>query len=171
MAERAGRQLTLAEAYRRFGEVDVRGTSPLYEAVAVAIADAPDALAAIETIDPNKRHPTVVLASLASLFVIVGTFDQIVAFFLCTTLGFIALAAAALIVVRRADPAHADRFQTPGYPLTPVLFVLLVLTVVLMVAIHRPLQALAGIAIVALGAVVARRFRAAGHQPGSNTIT
>ncbi len=112
-----------------------------------------------------ERHPatgapvraTVVLASLASVFVLLGTFAQIVAFFLCTTLGFIALAAAAVIVVRRRDGTRGDLFQTPGYPVTPILFVLLVVAVVLMVSIHRPMPAMAGAAIVLVGALLYRK--------------
>jgi APA family basic amino acid/polyamine antiporter len=142
----------------------------LYEAMA---ADRlfPSALA--------RRHPatgapvraTIVLAALSSLFVLAGTFDQIVAFFLCTTLGFIALAAAAIVIVRRRDGARGDRFRTPGYPVTPALFVLLVVTVVAMVAIHRPAQALAGLAIVAIGAPLYRRLATPGAEDArSNTI-
>lgn len=67
MAERAGRQRSLAEWYRHFGETDVKGASPLYESVAVAIAESPDALAAIESVVPEKRHPTVILAALHDL--------------------------------------------------------------------------------------------------------
>ncbi len=64
MAERAGRQLTLAEAYRHFGETDAKDASPLYERVAVAIAESPAALAVIESAPAAKRHPTLILASL-----------------------------------------------------------------------------------------------------------
>jgi hypothetical protein len=69
---------------------------------------------------------------------------------MCTTLGFIALAAAALVVARRRAPENTS-FSSPGYPFTAVLFVLLVLSVVVLVAINRPLQAFAGFAIILLG--------------------
>jgi hypothetical protein len=67
MAERAGRQLSLADVFAHFGETDVRGASPLYEAVSLAIAASPEALAAIEQAPPLKRHPTVILAALHDL--------------------------------------------------------------------------------------------------------
>jgi APA family basic amino acid/polyamine antiporter len=113
-----------------------------------------------------RRHPstnapvraTLVLAVLATLFVLLGTFEQIVAFFLCTTLGFIALAAGAVFVARRRAAPDDGLFRTPGYPVTPVLFMLLVLTVVVMVAVHRPLQAVAGAAIVLIGVPLQRRL-------------
>jgi hypothetical protein len=50
--------------YRRFGEVDAAGTSPLYKRVAVALAESEEALRAIETAPARKRHPTVILAAL-----------------------------------------------------------------------------------------------------------
>jgi hypothetical protein len=43
-----GRARTLAQVYRRFGEVDAAGTSPLYERVAVALSESGEALRAIE---------------------------------------------------------------------------------------------------------------------------
>ena len=64
MAERAGRQLTLAEAYRRFGATDVKGSSPLYERVADAIASSVEALRVVESAPAHKRHPTLILAAL-----------------------------------------------------------------------------------------------------------
>jgi hypothetical protein len=63
----AGRARTLAQAYRRFGEVDVAGTSPLYEHVAVALSESAEALRAIETAPARRRHPTVILAALHDL--------------------------------------------------------------------------------------------------------
>lgn len=57
----------LAQVYRRFGEVDAAGTSPLYARVAVALSESDDALRAIETAPARKRHPTVILAALHDL--------------------------------------------------------------------------------------------------------
>ena len=63
----AGRGRTLAQVYRRFGEVDAAGTSPLYERVAVALSESGEALRAIEAAPARKRHPTVILAALHDL--------------------------------------------------------------------------------------------------------
>ena len=53
--------------YRRFGEVDAAGASPLYERVAVALSESGEALRAIEAAPARKRHPTVILAALHDL--------------------------------------------------------------------------------------------------------
>ena len=57
----------LAEVYRRFGQVDAAGTSPLYERIAVALSESDEALRAIEAAPARKRHPTVILAALHDL--------------------------------------------------------------------------------------------------------
>ena len=104
-------------------------------------------------VNPGTQSPTratVLLAVLATMYVFVGTFQQIVAYFICTALAFIALAAASLVRIRRREPNRAA-FSAPGYPVTTVLFVLLVLSVVILVAVNRPLQAGAGFVIVLLG--------------------
>ncbi len=62
----AGRGRTLAQVYRRFGEVD-GATSPLYERVAVALSESGEALRAIEAAPARKRHPAVILAALHDL--------------------------------------------------------------------------------------------------------
>lgn len=62
-----GRVRTLAQVYRRFGEIDAAGTSPLYERIAVALSESEQALGAIESAPARKRHPTVILAALHDL--------------------------------------------------------------------------------------------------------
>ncbi|MFC9834948.1 DUF2332 domain-containing protein [Rhodococcus sp. NPDC127530] len=62
-----GRARTLAQVYRRFGEVDAADTSPLYARVAVALSESDEALRAIEAAQARKRHPTVILAALHDL--------------------------------------------------------------------------------------------------------
>jgi hypothetical protein len=63
----AGKARTLAQVYRRFGEVDAAETSPLYERVALALSESAEALRAIEAAPARKRHPTVILAALHDL--------------------------------------------------------------------------------------------------------
>lgn len=168
-----------AEFARRAGEAVLGPTGPAVFAGVVVLSVAASALAlvmmaprvyiamhgdglfpsALSAVRPETGTPVramVLLATLASLFVLVGTFQQIVAFFLCTALAFIALAAAALFVVRRRAP-DATPFRAPGYPVGPALFVLLIAAVVVLVLMARPLEALAGVAVVLLG-IPARRL-------------
>lgn len=102
---------------------------------------------------------TLVLAVLSTVFVLLGTFEQIVSFFIAPTLVFLALAAAAVFPVRRREVAPAP-FRAPGHPVTPVVFMLLVVGITLMVTVNRPVQALAGAALVLLGVPAYRLFAA-----------
>lgn len=102
---------------------------------------------------------TLWLGALSTLFVLLGTFDQIVSFFIATALVFLALAAGALLVVRRRDAGTAaTHFRAPAYPLTPLVFIALVSVVIVMVAVTRPVEALSGFAIAAAGLVAYGRF-------------
>jgi APA family basic amino acid/polyamine antiporter len=121
----------------------------------------PHALAAVHQTTGTPVRATLLLATLASMFVAVGTFQQIVAFFMCTTLGFVALAAGGLFVVRRRDDAQT--FATPGYPVTPAIFVLLVVAVVVLVAANRPWQAAAGLGVILMGLLAYRVFAGNAH--------
>ena len=118
---------------------------------------------ALARVHPAKQVPvraTALLAALATVYILVGTFDQISSFLICTAMGFIALAAAALVPIRRRDPG-LGAFRVPGYPWTTIAFVVLISAVVLLVGVNRPRQALLGLVIVALGwpvyGLVARR--------------
>ncbi len=113
----------------------------------------PAALAALHPTTHVPGRATAVLASLSSVFVLLGTFQDIIAFFICASMGFVALAAASLFVLRRRA-GEPRGFRAPGHPATTAAFVLLVATVVAMVAINRPRQALAGAALVFLGVPV-----------------
>lgn len=63
----AGRDRALAEVYRQFGEHDAAANSPLYRALATAIAASPPALDAIGRAPSHKQHPTLILAALHDL--------------------------------------------------------------------------------------------------------
>jgi len=124
----------------------------------------PSRLVSASSVAQSPVWSTVLLATLASLFVSVGTFQQILAFFMCTTLTFVAMAAGSLIVVRRRGGDAP--FQSPGYPLLPAAFIVLVAAVVLLVALNRPVQALAGFAVVLAGIPVFEKFVRAPTSPG-----
>jgi APA family basic amino acid/polyamine antiporter len=127
----------------------------------------PTALAAVGPRTGAPVRATALLAAIASVFVLSGTFPQVVALFMCTTLLFVALAAAGLAVVRRRRPDPGG-FVSPGYPATPALFVLLVLAVVAGIALARPLPALAGLVLLLLGLpfyrILSRRGAAAASR-------
>ena len=113
----------------------------------------PSRLAAVDSRTGVPARAVALLATLASVFAAIGDFRQIVAFFMCTTLAFVGLAAAALPVVRRRAHVANAPLVTTG------MFVLLIAVVLALVTINQPFQALAGLVIVLLG-IPARALRA-----------
>lgn len=91
-------------------------------------------------------------AVLASIYVALGTFNQIIAYFVFVTVLFVGLTVAGLFRIRRRSPNAS--YRTWGYPVPPVLFLVLVALLLVLLAGHNPLQAALGLAIVGLGAPV-----------------
>jgi basic amino acid/polyamine antiporter, APA family len=89
-------------------------------------------------------------AILASLLVVLGSFNQIVSYFIFVVVIFIALTVAALFLLRRKS-GHTPQYLTSGYPLTPVIFLLLVAVLLFLLASNNPKQAFGGAGVVALG--------------------
>ncbi len=92
-------------------------------------------------------------AALASLLVLIGTFKEILAYFIFITVAFIALTVAGVFVLRRKGGPDSP-FMMPAYPVTPVVFLALVAALLVLLAANNPLQALAGVAVVAAGVPV-----------------
>jgi APA family basic amino acid/polyamine antiporter len=89
-------------------------------------------------------------ALLASVLVALGTFNQIISYFIFVVVVFIGLTVAALFVLRRRDSNKPD-YQVPGYPLTPIVFLLLVATLLVLLGSNNPKESLSGVGVVALG--------------------
>lgn len=89
-------------------------------------------------------------ALLASALVMLGSFDQIISYFIFVVVAFIALTVAALFVLRRKQPTNLE-YKTPGYPMTPTIFLVSVTLLLVLLAGNNPKQALLGSIAVALG--------------------
>jgi len=101
-------------------------------------------------------------AGLACLLLALGTFGEIVAYFIFVTVAFVALTVAGLYRLPRPGPGV---YRVPGHPWTPLAFLALLVTLLGLLAAGRPRQAALGTLVVALGApvyyfVAAQRRRA-----------
>jgi APA family basic amino acid/polyamine antiporter len=92
-------------------------------------------------------------AVLACVLVAVGTFDAVIAYFFFVTVVFIALTVAAVFVLRRRT-GNTGTYSTPGYPLTPLFFLIIVCALLILLAMNNPKQAFLGVGVVALGVPV-----------------
>jgi basic amino acid/polyamine antiporter, APA family len=108
------------------------------------------AAAAIHPRYGTPARATVIQAVLASLLVLVGTFNTIISYFVFVVVIFIALTVAALFVLRRRTPEDA-RYRTPGYPVTPIAFLLLIALLLFLLGGNSPKEAGLGVAVVAFG--------------------
>ena len=108
------------------------------------------AAAAIHPRYGTPARAIIIQATLASLLVLVGTFNTIISYFVFVVVIFIALTVGALFVLRREAP-DAIVYRTPGYPATPIVFLLLIALLLFLLGGHNPKQAIMGVAVVALG--------------------
>jgi amino acid transporter len=111
----------------------------------------------IARVHPRYRTPHVAIAFTAVLaigFVSVRTFEQLTEAFVVGIWPFLALAVAAVIVLRRKRPELPRPYRTAGYPLSPVVFVAASLLLMTAALVQHPLPTLAGVAITLLGTPV-----------------
>lgn len=130
-------------------------------------------LHSVGALHPRHGSPAraiAVQAVLACVLVALGTFDQILAFFIFSVVIFLGLTVVALIVIRRRG-GPAPEYRTPGYPVTPAIYLALVVVMLVLLGGNNPQQAFLGLAVVAAGlpvyALRARRMRQAGGD-GAN---
>jgi basic amino acid/polyamine antiporter, APA family len=88
---------------------------------------------------------------IASLLIVFASFQQIVAYFIFPAVFFLGLSVLGLAILRRRPDAPPASFRTPGYPLTMIVFLAMVLVLLVMLAAHSPRQAALGAAVVLLG--------------------
>ena len=108
-----------------------------------------------------------VFAVLALMLVWARSFEQLIESFVLGVWPFLALAVAAMMVLRRRSPLLARPYRTPGYPLVPLVFIVGTLVVVGSALVQHPGTTLAGIGVTLLGVPVYLIRRAASRRGGS----
>ena len=104
----------------------------------------------------HPRFGTPALAILASaawsaILALTGTFEQLLTYVVFAGWAFYALAAASIFVYRRRRPDAPRPFRTPGYPITPIVFITVSAAIVVNTLITQPRQALLGLGLILLG--------------------
>jgi APA family basic amino acid/polyamine antiporter len=82
--------------------------------------------------------------------VLLGNFTQIVSYFVFVVVIFIALTVAALFLLRHRSESKIE-YVPPGYPVTAILFLLLIAVLLFLLARQNTKHALIGVGVVALG--------------------
>jgi APA family basic amino acid/polyamine antiporter len=106
-------------------------------------------------VHPTFGTPATAIAGVcvwAALLAVSGTFEQLLAYEVFVAWILYALAAGSVIMLRRKRPDAPRPFRVPGYPFTPLLFILAAAALVINTIIAQPRVASIGLAIVLAGA-------------------
>jgi APA family basic amino acid/polyamine antiporter len=95
-----------------------------------------------------------------------GTFSQLLTYAVFTGWIFYALGALAVMALRRSEPNAVRPFRVPGYPVTPILFVVAAAALVINTIVTQPGISSIGLGFVALGAPVFFIWRGRGRAAG-----
>jgi APA family basic amino acid/polyamine antiporter len=87
----------------------------------------------------------------AMVLALSGTFEQLLTYVVFVGWIFYALGAACLFVLRRTQPDAVRPFKVPGYPWTPLLFIVAAVALVGNTIVTQPARAAVGIGVVLLG--------------------
>jgi basic amino acid/polyamine antiporter, APA family len=88
----------------------------------------------------------------SALLALTGTYEQLLTYVVFIAWIFYALAAATLFVYRKRSPDAVRPYRVPGYPFTPLLFIIAALMLVGNTIVTQPVRAAIGLSIVFLGA-------------------
>ena len=88
----------------------------------------------------------------SAILAVTGTFDQLLTYVVFVGWIFYSLAAASVLVYRKRDPEAVRPYRVPGYPVTPLLFIIAAAALVLNTIFTQPTRAAIGLGMVMLGA-------------------
>ena len=88
---------------------------------------------------------------IASILVVLGSFEQIIAYFFFVAVLFLGLTVAGLFIIRRKARQEETIILTAGYPFTPIAFLALVGIMLILLASRSPREAALGCAVVLAG--------------------
>lgn len=109
--------------------------------------------ASLVRFDPRRQsaaRATLIQIGLACLLVMLGTFDQILGYFIPAAVFFLGLSAAAILFLPR-PPESPGIFRAPWHPLPIIVFLILVVIMVVLFAVGRPMQTAIGAVVVGMG--------------------
>lgn len=102
----------------------------------------------------------------AAVLALSGTFEQLLTYVVFAGWVFYGLGAVAVFVYRRNQPDLPRPFKVPGYPVTPVLFILSAVAIVVNTIVAQPTQGMLGVLVMMTGvpAYLVWRRRAGGTE-------
>ncbi len=116
----------------------------------------------IAALNEKTRVPVraiVIQAIWASALALLGTFDQLTNYAVFATWIFYVLTTSAIFVLRRKMPDAIRPYKTLGYPVTPIIFILVGIWLLVNTLQTSPLEAAVGLFLIALGLPIYFYFR------------
>jgi APA family basic amino acid/polyamine antiporter len=107
----------------------------------------------VAAVHPRYQTPAraiAIQAVLASFLALLGTFDEILAYFVIPTVVFVALTVTAVFVIRRRGGA-AEPLSVPWHPVPPFLFLIPTTAMLVLMALDKPGQSAVGLGVMLLG--------------------
>lgn len=154
LAPWGGKAVAVAIALSIFGTISIYTMS----APRIYFAMAQDGIffRQLAYVHPRWRTPVVamlvqVVWALVVLLYFRGLFDQIITFVTFLDIAFMGLAGAAIFVLRRKQKDTARPVKAWGYPVVPLVFVLISAAFALNTLLERPEQALPGLVLLLIG--------------------
>jgi len=122
---------------------------------------------ALANVHPRYGTPAVSIVAgtlWAMVLAVSGTFEQLLTYVVFVGWIFYGLGAACVFVLRRTRPQAARPFRVPGYPWTPLFFIVAAAALVANTIATQPRRATIGIAVVLLGLPVYFVWRRVGRR-------
>ena len=110
----------------------------------------------------------IIQAVIASALALLGTFDQLTNYVVFASWIFYGLTTASVFVLRRKMPNAPRPYRTLGYPVMPVVFVLVAIWLIVNTLQTNPVEAAAGIVLIAIGLPLYFFFRGRNPIPPSD---
>jgi basic amino acid/polyamine antiporter, APA family len=117
---------------------------------------------AFSAVHPTYSTPSnsiLLLSVWSSLLVLTGRYEQLYTMVIFPSWILYAMATAAVIVLRRTRPDLPRPYKTIGYPIVPVLFVLVAIALIVSTLFNSPRESVLGLGIIAVGIPFYRRWR------------
>jgi APA family basic amino acid/polyamine antiporter len=105
-------------------------------------------------VHPRFKTPgfsLVLQAIWASLLALTGTFEQLFTFAMFAGILFWVLAACAIFTLRKKRPDLSRPYKAWGYPVVPMIFIVVLSGIILNTLIRRPVESLSGVALMIVG--------------------
>jgi APA family basic amino acid/polyamine antiporter len=118
--------------------------------------------AGIGRLSESTRVPVLsigVQAVWASILAVSGTYDQLTDYVIFSSWIFYALVTSSVFVLRRKMAGAVRSYRTPGYPMMPILFLIVAGWLVLNTLFTRPLESAAGLFLISVGVPLYFYFR------------